>query len=90
MKTHPKPYVDSCRSRKDSQLAAYTTLVAGAKSPGKSALTSAVAAIEPIVFNNLVLTPAALVEPPARRQIENLRHGRLAPPRPLPVEYPAG
>jgi hypothetical protein len=56
--TYAKDYVDDCRARMESQLAAYRTLVtaSGAKTgTGKSGLASAIAAFEPLFFNNLVL-----------------------------------
>lgn len=51
-------YIDECRSRMESQLAAYKTLLTTARAKagtGNAAFNSAVASFEPLFFNNLVV-----------------------------------
>jgi hypothetical protein len=55
---YPKRYVDECRSRMESQLAAYKTLVTTAREKagtGKSAFNSTVDSFAPFFFSNLVV-----------------------------------
>jgi hypothetical protein len=54
---YKKEYIDTCRSRMESQLAAYKTLRAagGEKTGAKSALPSAIDSFEPLFFNHLVV-----------------------------------
>ncbi len=56
--TYTQDYVDECRSRMESQLAAYRKLVATVRKKtgsGKSAFNSAVDSFEPLFFNSLVV-----------------------------------
>jgi hypothetical protein len=51
-------YIDECRSNMESQVAAYKTLLTTARTragTGSTAFNSAVARVEPLFFNNLVL-----------------------------------
>ncbi len=55
---YKKDYIDECRSSMESQLAAYKTLLTTARAKagiGNAAFNSAVAAFEPLFFNNLVV-----------------------------------
>jgi hypothetical protein len=55
---YPKRYVDECRSRMESQLAAYKALVTTAREKAgtsKSAFNSAVDSFAPLFFSNLVV-----------------------------------
>lgn len=56
--SYAQPYIDGCRSRMESQLAAYNALVAAARAnqgPRSSAVAAAVDSFEPQFFNHLVL-----------------------------------
>ena len=54
--SYTKNYINECRSRMESQLAAYKVLVAIAtEKTSKSAINSAVDSFEPLFFNNLVV-----------------------------------
>jgi hypothetical protein len=56
--SYPQNYVDDCRARLESQLAAYQALVAAARANTKtttSALSAAVQVFEPLFFNNMVV-----------------------------------
>jgi hypothetical protein len=56
--TYTRHYVDECRARMESQLAAYETLLktaGGNTGASKSAMNSAVASFESLFFSNLVL-----------------------------------
>jgi len=56
--SYPKDYINQCRSRMESQLAAYNVLVTTAREKtgtSKSAINSAVDSFEPLFFNNLVV-----------------------------------
>ena len=56
--SYTKDYIDACRSRMESQLAAYNVLVATPREKtgtSKSAINSTVDSFEPLFFNNLVL-----------------------------------
>ena len=58
VKTYTQPYVDRCRSKVDSDIAAYRKLVAAARnqaSGDQERLNSAIDAFEATYFNNLVL-----------------------------------
>ena len=55
---YKEDYIDECRSSMESQLAAYKTLLTTARAKagtGNAAFNSAVAAFEPLFFNNLVV-----------------------------------
>jgi hypothetical protein len=55
---YKKEYIDECRSRMEAQLTAYQTLLTTARAKagtGNAAFNSAVAAFEPLFFNNLVV-----------------------------------
>ena len=54
---YDQEYVDECRARMQSQLAAYNKLLktARAKARTDAALKSAMASLEPLFFNNLVV-----------------------------------
>lgn len=56
--SYPQDYIDGCRSRMESQLAAYNALVAAARAnpgPRKSAVASAVDSFESLFFGHLVV-----------------------------------
>ena len=54
--SYRKDYINECRSRMESQLAAYKVLVTTAREKtSKSAINSAVDSSEPLFFNNLVV-----------------------------------
>ncbi len=54
--SYTKDYINECRSRMESQLAAYKVLVTTAREKtSKSAINSAVDSFEPLFFNNLVV-----------------------------------
>lgn len=58
MNSYKQDYIDECRSNMESQLAAYTKLLTTARAKsgaGSAAVDSAVAAFEPLFFNNLVV-----------------------------------
>jgi hypothetical protein len=52
--SYKKEYIDECRSKMESQLAAYKALATAARA-GKPALKSSVDSFEPLFFNNLVV-----------------------------------
>ena len=58
MKNYTQKYIDGCRSRVDSDLAAYGNLVAAARNPdsaNKTSPNSAIDALEGTFFNNMIL-----------------------------------
>jgi hypothetical protein len=54
---YDRAFVDACRGRIDTQVAAYRGLIAAAKDGGgaSSQLDAAIATFEPLFFNNMVL-----------------------------------
>ena len=55
---YPRTYVDGCRARVETQIAAYRELIAAAKDLDRSDTTrlgAAIATFEPLFFNNMVL-----------------------------------
>jgi hypothetical protein len=54
MNSYPKAYIDQCRSKMESQLAAHKGLVSAAGRKRDTAVQSALASFEPLFFNNLV------------------------------------
>jgi hypothetical protein len=58
VKKYPQKYVDSCRSKVESDMAAYRKLVAAARkaASGKTQLDPAIDAFESTFFNNLVVS----------------------------------
>lgn len=55
VRTYSKEYVQSARARIDGQLASYRALAAAAGDVGDGALDASLEALEPQLFNNMVL-----------------------------------
>ncbi|MGZ4689897.1 MAG: hypothetical protein ACXVKA_06365 [Acidimicrobiia bacterium] len=53
--SYTQEYIDACRARVDAQVSAYKALARAAAKAKSAPLGSAIDAIEPVIFNNMVV-----------------------------------